>query len=101
LAQRTEQRRIRLLGSDGEPQDDSEEIVEVVANGLTTQATQLLPGDTIYDTKGNAIGSVVKTKMTSAKGNPIVAVMYKDVNGNVQKIAYEPDQEIGPDAPKA
>jgi SpoVK/Ycf46/Vps4 family AAA+-type ATPase len=101
LAKRTEQRRIRLLGSDGEPQDDSSETVEVVSNRLTKQATQLLPGDTIYDTKGKAIGSVVKTKMTSAKGKPIVAVMYKDVNGNVQKIAYEPDQEIGPDAPKA
>lgn len=101
LAQKTEQRRIRLLGSDGEPQDDSSETVEVVPNGVTKQATQLLAGDTIYDTKGNAIGSVVKTKMTSKNGQPIVAVMYKDVDGNVQKIAYHPDQEIGPDAPKA
>lgn len=101
LAQRAGQRRIRALGSDKKPQDDGSETVEVVPNGVTKQASQLLAGDTIYDTKGNAVGSVVKIKMTSANGQPIVAVMYKDVDGNVQKIAYHPDQEIGPDAPKA
>jgi hypothetical protein len=101
LSRRTEKRRIRLLGSDGIPQDDSSETVEVVPNGLTKQATQLVAGDTIYDTKGNALGSVVKVKITTAEDEPVVAVMYKDANGDIKRIGYKPDKLIGPDSPKA
>jgi len=92
---------LAYLGSDGVPQGEDPNTPSVNPSGVTKQAADLLSGDTIYDTNGNPLGTVVKTKITSKNGQPIVAVMYKDVDGNVQKIAYHPDQEIGPDAPKA
>jgi hypothetical protein len=92
---------LTYLGSDGKPVVDEPSTPTLVPSGVTKQAAELLSGDTIYDTSGKPLGTVVKTKITSKNGQPIVAVMFKDVDGNVQKIAYHPDQEIGPDAPKA
>lgn len=92
---------LSYLGSDGKPSVDEPSTPSIIPSGVTKQAAELLSGDTIYSPEGKPLGTVVKTKITSKNGQPIVAVMYKDAEGNVHKLAYHPDQEIGPDAPKA
>jgi hypothetical protein len=58
-------------------------------------------GDTVYDSNGKPIGTVLKVKFTTKNGKPIVAVQYEDANGSRKTVAYDPDEEIGPDSPKA
>jgi hypothetical protein len=92
---------LAYLGSDGKPLPEDPEDPMLVPGNVTKAASELLSGDTVYSPEGEPLGTVVKTAITSANGQPIVAVMYKDAQGKSHKIAYHPDQEVGPNGPKA
>jgi len=91
---------LAYLGSDGERPEDSDGSF-LVPGGQTKAASTLGSGDTVYDSDGNPIGTVLKVKFTTKNGKPIVAVQFEDADGNKKAIAFDPDEEIGPSGPKA
>jgi hypothetical protein len=88
---------LAYLGSDGVPEGEDPSDGD---GGGGKAATELLPGDEVFSPSGELLGTVVKTKITSKNGEPIVAVQYRDVDGNLKTVAYNPDEEIGPSSPK-
>lgn len=87
------------LGSDGvEGDDDEAEDGKsfVIPKSGSKPASELIPGDTIYGTDGSPLGTITAVKMTSKNGQPIMAIKFRDAEGNTKTIAYGVDQMVGP-----
>jgi hypothetical protein len=64
-----------------------------------TKATEILPGSSLYDAEGNEMGEVIskKKQLQKSTNREIVAVTYRDKDGNEQVKRYFADSDVDVD----